>query len=488
VNSQEQAVVVGAAGPTPESNPERLKILQVSSGLRQGGAERVAVSLHQGLQRRGQSAWMAVGRGKSDDPDVFLIPPKRLSRPWGTSLRLAADAVTELRGRVPGARRLERALRRAESPEALLDWWRGHEHFDYPGTATIPNLPPEAPDVIHCHNLHGEYFDLRRLGSLSRIAPIVLTLHDEWAFTGHCAGTLGCERWRIGCGSCPDLTIYPAVRRDATDTNWQVKRDIYADSRLYVSAPSKWLLDRARDSILAGGDTRWRVIPNGADQSVFRPGDKAAARVRLDLPGDALILLFAAHDARRNMFKDYGTVALAAQRAAEMLTNSKLVLVVLGDSDPIEQIENLEIRSIPYEGDPQRVAAYYQSADVYVHGAKADTAPLTVVEALATGLPVVATAVGGIPEYVRSLAEVQGAWTGAAESIDQATGVLVAPSDSEGMGTAIATLLQDATMRQRLGANAAVDAVDRFDFDRYVDTTLAWYREILVDWKGQPGL
>ena len=50
--------------------------------------------------------------------------------------------------------------------------------------------------------------------------PVALTLHDEWLLTGHCAYTLGCERWRIGCGRCPDLTIYPAIRRDSTAENF----------------------------------------------------------------------------------------------------------------------------------------------------------------------------------------------------------------------------------------------------------------------------
>jgi glycosyltransferase involved in cell wall biosynthesis len=167
-----------------------------------------------------------------------------------------------------------------------------------------------------------------------------------------------------------------------------------------------------------------------------------------------------------------------------------LSLVVLGDAGPAERLDNLEIRFIPYERNLQQVARYYQAADLYLHGAKAETAPLTILEALATGLPVVATAVGGVAELVRSLAAAPGAWTGAAHPLDRATGVLVAPGDADGMGAALAALLGDETLLRTLSANAIVDVADRFDFERYVDTTLAWYWEVLGDWRARrdPGL
>src|SRR3546814_19635674 len=73
-------------------------------------------------------------------------------------------------------------------------------------------------------------------------SDLVLTLHDEWAYTGHCAYTLGCERWRSGCGQCPHLDVYPSIRRDASAANWTAKYDIYSSSRLYVATPSHWLM------------------------------------------------------------------------------------------------------------------------------------------------------------------------------------------------------------------------------------------------------
>ena len=87
----------------------------------------------------------------------------------------------------------------------------------------------------------GGYFDFAALPSLSRMSPLVLTLHDAWLLADTARILLGCERWKTGCGDCPDLTIYPAATRDATDFNWQRKQRIFARSRLYIATPSRWL-------------------------------------------------------------------------------------------------------------------------------------------------------------------------------------------------------------------------------------------------------
>ena len=461
---------------------DRLAILQVSAAAQGGGAERIARSLYEGLKRRDQAAWMAVADRNTEDPGILAIPAEPPNGLGARTLTRAADALEPLVGRAPGAGRIRRALLAARSPRRVLDRWRGREYFEYPGTAAIPDLPPVRPDVIHCHNLHGGYFDLRRLESLSRSVPVVLTLHDEWLLTGHCAFTMGCERWRTGCGSCPDLTIYPAVRRDGTAANWRAKRRIYARSRLFVSTPSAWLMDRARGSILAGGAAGWRVIPNGVDRSVFRSADRGAARELLGLPREPLILLFTANAARRNMFKDYPTVSGAARQAARALPGRRLLLIALGDSGPTERFDDAELWFVPYEADPLRVAAYYQAADLYLHAARAENLPTTIIEAMSCGLPVVATVVGGIGEQVRSLAGAPGGGQGEVHPVERATGVLVAPGDAAGMGAAAAAVLGDDLLRAALSANAAADAAERFDLDRQVDETLAWYREILADW------
>jgi glycosyltransferase involved in cell wall biosynthesis len=465
-----------------------LRVLQVTRLAQGGGAERIAASLHEGLRRRGHRSWMATARS-SDDPSILTIPPPPTEPTSVVSRALlrAADGLGPARDRGVIVRTLRRGLRFAAAPRKTLDKRRGRESFDYPGTAAIPDLAPERPDLIHCHNLHGGFFDLRQLAPMSHRLPLVMTLHDEWTFTGHCAYALFGDRWRSGCVSCPDLTIYPAIPHDGTQANLRAKRQIYRRSRLYITTPSRWLLDRAQQSVIAEGAAGWRLIPNGVDRSIFKPGDALAARTRLELPREPFILLFAANNARRSPFKDFATVYLAAVEAAARVSSRPVLCLALGDTGPSETFPNGELRFVPYRSDTGDIAAYYQAADVYLHAARAENLPTTILEALATGLPVMATAVGGIPEEVQSLAAAPGGWSGAVHPLDEATGVLVEPGDGAGMGAAAAAILADDRIRATLSANAVADAARRFDVEQQLDSTISWYREIVAEWKQRDG-
>lgn len=445
-----------------------LKMLTVSASDEGGGAEKIAMILFRALRDAGHGSWMAVGQRRGTEPGVYRIP----DAPWREAV---LDLVEPLVAGAGGSGRIRRKLRQVADPWVLMDRLRGREPFHYVGTRQLLDLPPERPNMLHCHNLHGGYFDLRLLSTFSRQVPVVLTLHDEWSFTGHCAYTLGCARWRGGCGACPHLDIYPAIRKDASAANWAAKRDIFAASRLYVATPSRWLMERVEDSLLAPAIAGAKVIPNGIDLNIFTPADRGATRRRLGLPEEALILLFTANRARLSPFKDYATVHDAALEVARSLPERCVVLLAVGDSGPDEKLGDTEIRFVPYQSDEAVVAAYYQAADVYLHAAHADNYPTTILEASACGLPVVATAVGGIPEQIDSL---DGFAAGLHVEADNATGILVPHGDSLTMARAARLLLESQDLRTALGRNAAARARREWSHNRMIADYLAWYYQI----------
>jgi glycosyltransferase involved in cell wall biosynthesis len=318
------------------------------------------------------------------------------------------------------------------------------------------------------------------LPDLSAAVPVVLTLHDSWLLSGHCSHSIDCERWRIGCGQCPDLTLYPAIRRDATAYNWRRKRDIYRRSRLYVATPCRWLMDRVEQSMLVDGTVETRVIPNGVDLGVFQPAEQQAARARLALPPAAKVLLFAANQwIRESRAKDYGTLRAAVSHVGDCLQDQTVILLALGENAPSEHTGRVEIRFVPFQTDPRIVAAHYQAADLYVHSAHADTFPTTVLEALACGTPVVATAVCGIPEQLNGWAAEASSDRWNQHSLNVATGILVPPTDAPALGSAIRRVLENESVRHRLSENARNDAESRFDLQKHLDTYFTWYEEIL---------
>jgi glycosyltransferase involved in cell wall biosynthesis len=113
------------------------------------------------------------------------------------------------------------------------------------------------------------------------------------------------------------------------------------------------------------------------------------------------------------------------------------------------------------------VARYYQAADLYIHAARADTFPNTILEALACGIPVIATAVGGIPEQIH----------------EGKTGFLTPLGDASAMAGAIWRLLEDPDLRKKMGDAAIREVNEKFSLDLQVKRFLSWYEEIISNWK-----
>lgn len=357
-----------------------LRVLQVNTTDLGGGAAGSAWHLFQAYRKRGASSWLAVGRKLSDDPDVLLIPNNPCRSQWARSW-LAADTLLEpLVGKIRVMSRLRRLLRWITEPRRWLERRRGYEDFHFPGTWRLPALVPKPPDVVHCHNLHGGYFDLRVLPWLSHRVPVVLNLRDAWLLTGHCAYSMSCERWKTGCGSCPDLSIYPSIRRDATARNWQCKRSIYERSHLYITTPSQWLMDQVRASMLGG--VEYRIIPNAVDLTVFRPGCQAQARLALDLPDNAKIVMLTA----QTMFKDYDVME-AALSGLDKLDDAELMFICLGKRDANKTLGQGHIIYPGFEPRPERMALYYRASDLFIHAAKDEAFGKTLTEAMACGTP-----------------------------------------------------------------------------------------------------
>jgi glycosyltransferase involved in cell wall biosynthesis len=446
----------------------RRNLLLVNCLDTKGGAAGIAVSLLRGYREAGHEAWLAVSRKTLDDPRVLEMPQPPGRRAWRRTCQGLAERLDRARS-LPGGRRLAAWVREVlpDPVDAARDRL-GLETLDTPNSRDLLSRLPVAPDLIHCHNLHNRYFDLTRLPDWSRRRPVVLTLHDAWLLAGHCVHSLDCQRWRHGCGQCPNLGVYPPIRRDASARNWARKKHIFARSRLYVSTPSRWLLDKVEQSMLAPAAALSRVIPNGIDTAVFREGDRLAARQALGLPPEAAVFLFVAENPRENDWKDYATLKRAFLRLRGQ-TGRQPVLLALGGDAPDSELGG-DVRLAPYQSDPALVARYYQAADVYAHAARAETFPTVILEAMACGAAVAATAVGGIPEQV----------------VEGETGFLVPPGDDAALAARLKQLADDAEACAAMGRRAAGLAAARYSRRRMVADYLDWIEEIIADFQG-PG-
>ncbi|MEI9984090.1 MAG: glycosyltransferase [Aliidongia sp.] len=321
-----------------------------------------------------------------------------------------------------------------------------------------------------CHNLHGGYFDLRALSELSHRVPVALRLFDTWLQTGHCAYTLGCGRWQNGCGACPDLTIPPAIAQDASRDNLQRKQQIFRNSRLFISAESRWLLDRAKQSVLTSAALDWQHIPGGVDLDVFCPGSRNEARRRLDLDPDATLLLYVANQGAANRYKDFDTVRQALKALPDRRPEGGIVLLVAGSDAPDEEIApGVVAHHVGYIQSRAGLADFFRAADIMIHSAVEETFGYVVAEALACGAPVITASGGGVLEL-----------------IDHGrTGLAVPPREPARLADAIALLLDRPAFRAELGAAAAEAARHDLDARVMIRNLQSWCREAHSAWHAQ---
>ena len=234
-----------------------LKILQVNTVEKEGGAAVIAWNLYKAYAQKGYYSYYSVGKKQSSDDLVIQIPELSLT-----------TILTRLEAKFAPFCRISELVKKIQKGQKSHRQEQGWENFHFPGSRKILQLHPLQPDIVHLHNLHGGFFDLRYLAQLSHKKPVIITMHDMWLITGHCAHPMECKRWQSGCGDCPDLLRYPPILADGTARNLHRKQRIYRRSNLYLATPSQWLMDQVEKSVITTGVIDARVINNGIDTAL----------------------------------------------------------------------------------------------------------------------------------------------------------------------------------------------------------------------------
>ncbi|MEQ1826445.1 MAG: glycosyltransferase [Pirellula sp.] len=446
-----------------------MRILYVNGADSGGGAYRQAADLRDEMIRRGHDVMLAVRVKYSDDADVYTLGNDRSRNSWARFWLRSFGLDLENEKVEPHQFKRRRIAIAIGQPLRTLRVYQGYEDFSFPGTRTVLERAPRPPDIVHLWNLHAGYFDLRVLPELSRRVPVVIDLQDNWPFTGHCSYFRDCDRWKTGCKPCKYLNAPPEIRFDRANENWETKRGLYDRSQYYVKAPSQWTYDRIPDSILSRGMQELRLITNSCDTETFSPGDKNAARMQLNLPTDAIVLMYAAQSIENSFYKDWPTLRAAMDIIGQKQWSTRIVFMTVGGNETVEhRIGNVEMIGLPFVSDRNLLAQHYRASDVFLHAGIEEVWGLTMTEAMACGTPVIASAVGGIPEQV---------WDGK-------NGLLVPPRDPAAFARAIESLINNQQLRNELSQAASRIACDNFSVKLSTTKHLEYYEKILSDRKG----
>ncbi|MGN1062361.1 MAG: glycosyltransferase [Candidatus Scatosoma sp.] len=250
------------------------------------------------------------------------------------------------------------------------------------------------PDVIHLHNLHGYYLNVEILFSYLKTCgkKIVWTLHDCWAFTGHCSHfTIAkCEQWKEHCFSCPQRNSYPKTFTDRSKRNYDRKRVLFTGvPDLTIVTPSKWLAGLVKESFLKKYPIE--VINNGIDLNVFKP-TPSDFKERYVLQNKKIILGVASVWDMRKGFDDF-------LKLAKILDDTYRIVLVGVNKKQLKQLPK-NVIGIERTNNVSELAEIYTTADVFFNPTYEDNYPTVNLEAQACGTPVITYNTGGSPECI----------------------------------------------------------------------------------------
>ncbi len=252
------------------------------------------------------------------------------------------------------------------------------------------------PDILWLHNLHGYYLNVKLLFEWIKMRPLMevrWTLHDCWAFTGHCSyfSYVKCDKWKYTCAECPQKHSYPkSAIFDRSTINYIRKLETFCKvPNMKLITPSKWLRKLVKESFLS--EYPVEVINNVIDDAVFKPtsGD---FRKRFDLCNKKVVLGVASVWDKRKGFQDY-------LKLSQLLGHTYVIVLVGLTYKQMRQLPQ-NIIGIHRTESPSQLAEIYTAADVFVNLTYEDNYPTVNLESQACGTICLTYRTGGSVESV----------------------------------------------------------------------------------------
>lgn len=399
-----------------------MKVLQINSVCGTGSTGRIAVDIATMLEKNGHECLIAYGRG--DAP--INVNSIKIGSALGVRLHGFMNRITDRHG--------------FYSKRATEKFIAQMENFF-------------MPDIVQLHNIHGYYLHLPTLFAwLKKIdKPIVWTLHDCWAFTGHCAhyDAVNCGKWQEGCFNCPQKDTYPASKVfDASRKNYAQKKELFTSlSNITLLTPSKWLATQVDKSFLQKYPIK--VVPNGVDLEVFKP-TTSDFREKNNLQQKKIVLGVSNGWNANKGLKDFITLSKTLPK------DYQIVLVGIDKKNKLPT----NIIGIERTNNTQELTAIYSAADVYVNTSVEETMGLTTVEAMACGTPAVVYNATAIPEV-----------------IEDGCGIVVPKGDISGLHKAIEEVAQTAAMH----GSACIKQAARYEKNESYKKYLEIYQDKVTD-------
>lgn len=412
-----------------------MKVLIVNTVDIQGGAARAAYRLHKSLLEIGIDSQMLVQNKKSDDYTVISLANNKFQK----GVNLLRPTIDQL-----PVKFYKKRTKTLFSPS----WFKSGKIID--------KINDINPDIVHFHWISGGMIKIEDLAHIK--APIVWSLHDNWAFTGGCHIKWECENYKGNCGNCPRLGS--DKENDLSRWVWNRKQKTFDKmNNLTIVGLSRWVMDASKNSGLLK-DKKHINLPNPINTNIFKPFDKEKSRELWSLPKNKKLILFGAMSATSDINKGFKELS----KALNLLNLDNIEFVVFGSSKPQNASDfRFQTHYVGKLHDDISLVTLYSAVDIMIVPSLQENLSNTIMESLSCATPVVAFNVGGNNDMIEH----------------QKTGYLAKAFDINDLKDGIEWILNNKYYYE-LCQNARDKILKEFDSRVVVKKYIELYKEILI--------
>lgn len=347
-----------------------MNILYLNTTYQCGGAEKVASQLFRGMRGRGHTVY-----------EIVCYDMKHCELPPGVQVLYPSLPM----------RIFNRLITGNHGNQSL--------HIGYSRRRILSFIKKHKIDLVHLHNAHGNFLGIQDIAEIAGACPVVWTLHDFWAMTGHCASPHGCSGlWKEGCNVCPRLDNYPNLRKDVSRQLWEAKKKAFRRHKIQFTVPSGWMYEQFEASHLKG--LPCRRIYNSLDIHTWKPMDKQKVRMQYNLEEAENIIGFIAADPQKKL-KGMDVLLEALSHIPD--PEHYLLLVAGRENGLLKRLDGtFKVRRLGYLDSQKALNEFYAAADLLVNPSLYETFGLTNIEAMACQTPVAAFGACTMPEILGS--------------------------------------------------------------------------------------
>lgn len=395
-----------------------MRVLFINTVFEKGSTGRIVKDLGTAIEEKGGEYRAIYGRGTSNDSHAI-----KFSSNFGVIIHALCARIFDRAG-----------FYSSYSTRRMIEYIREYN-----------------PDIIHLHNLHGYYVNIEILFKYLKSeykGRVVWTLHDCWAYTGHCTHytAVGCNKWKNCCEKCVQKKEYPAsIFKDNSYNNYKRKKSLFTSlDNITIIVVSDWLAGQVKQSFFK----KYSIVRiyNGIDHNIFKHFE-TNIKEKLGIASKTMILCVSDGWNER---KGYNDIIKWAN-----IVNEEVRFVIVGlNKKQIKKLPN-NIIGLKRTQNIEQLVQLYSAADWFFNPSKEETFGMVTAEAMACGTPILAYNA-----------------TACAELIDDNSGQVL---------NDFSEILTFKLENQVYDGNTIIQSSMRFDKDNIMQQTYDLYKDCLND-------